>query len=274
MPIDLNQVLITGVGGMVGRYADFGIRPSREELDITHDVGVADLVGKVKPSAILHLAALTDLKYCEEHPEEAHRVNAESTKVLAEAAASVGARFIYLSTNAVFEGKTATPYDEDDMPAPVNAYGKSKLAGETVVKKYVRDWLIVRTGWVFGGGRDGDKRFVGKIIGQLTAPEIKAVDDNRGTPTYAKDLMQKIKELIREDRTGIVHVTNGGIASRFEQAKFIADFFGYQGRLTSLHLRDFPSIPAPLQNEALVSKTIQLRPWQEALSEYLKTEWK
>lgn len=273
MPIDLNKVLITGAGGMVGRYADFGIRPSREELDITRAVRVAAFVLKVKPSAMLHLAALTDLQYCEEHPKEATRVNAASTQVLAEVGASVDARFIYLSTNAVFDGEKAAPYDEGDIPSPVNEYGKSKFAGEEYVKQYAKEWLIVRTGWVFGGGRTADKRFVGKIIAQLNGPEIKAIDDNRGTPTYAKDLMQKIVELMRQGRTGMVHVTNIGTASRFEQAKFIADFFGYQGRLMSLHLRDFPSIPAPLKNEALVSRVVRLRPWQEALREYLQTQW-
>lgn len=272
--LDLNSVLVTGGSGMVGRYADFGLRPSKGELDITNERAVADFFSAHTPSVVLHLAAQTDLMYCEEHPAEAHRVNADGTRILAEAATKVGARFVYLSTNAVFDGTKAAPYDEGDIPSPVNEYGKSKRAGEKYVERHAKEGLIVRTGWVFGGGRDGDKRFVGKIIGQLTAPEIKAVDDNCGTPTYGKDLMQKIKELIRENRTGIVHVTNSGIASRFEQAKFITDFFGYRGHIMPVSLSDYPLTPPPLKNEALISKTVHLRPWQDALRGYLTAEWK
>lgn len=258
---------------MVGQYAGFGARPSQEELDITNAEAVAAFVRKFKPSAVLHLAALTDLKYCEEHPQEALRVNAEATGTLAKAATNVGARFAYLSTNAVFDGEKATPYDEDDRPAPTNAYGKSKLAGEEAVKRSAKEWLIVRTSRVFGGGKSADKRFVGKVIAKLTEPEIRAIEDSMDTPTYGKDLMQAIKDLMQEGRTGIVHVTNSGIASRFAQAKFIADFFGYRGRIVPVSLNDYPLIPPPLRNEALVSKFVRLRPWQDALREYLRNEW-
>lgn len=274
MSLVLEKVLVTGGSGMVGSYADFGARPSQEELDITDTAAVTAFVEKFKPSALLHLAALTDMKYCEEFPTEALRVNAKVTGALAKAAASIGARFIYLSTNAVFDGDKTTPYDEDDIPAPVTEYGKSKLSGEEEVKRYVNDWLIVRTSRVFGGGKAADKRFVGKVIAQLAGPEIRAIADCLDTPTYAKDLMRAIKELMQEGRTGIVHVANSGVTSRFEQAKFIADFFGYRGRVTPVSLSDYSLIPPPLKNEALVSKTVRLRPWQDALQEYLQTEWK
>ena len=268
-----DKVLITGASSMIGWYVNFGIRPSREELDITDASAVAAFMRGVKPCAILHLAALTDMRYCEEHPDEAMRVNAESTGALAKAAKEVGAKFVYVSTNAVFDGAKATPYDENDIPSPRTEYGRSKFAGEMAVKKYAGEWLIVRTSRVFGGGKAGDKRFVGKIISQLHESEIRAIDDCLDTPTYAKDVMQEILELMREGRTGIVHVTNSGIASRFLQAKYIADFFGYRGQLTPVRLKDFQLIPPPLRNEALVSKTVHLRSWQEALEEYLKKEW-
>ncbi len=274
MAINFNKVLITGGSGMIGRYLDFGIRPSREELDITDKKQIISFIRKVKPSAILHLAALTDMRRCEEHPQEAEHINGEGTRILAQAAASVGARFIYLSTNAVFDGKKAVPYDEASLPSPANEYGKSKLAGEVYVKEYAREWLIVRTGWVFGGGKGEDKKFVGKIIAQLHSPDIKAINDNCGTPTYAKDFMVALKELIHGGQTGIVHVTNSGVTSRFIQAKYIADFFGYRGRLVPVSLNDFNLTPPPLRNEALVSQTIWLRPWQEALRDYLETAWR
>lgn len=273
MQLDLHKVLVTGAEGMVGRYADFGIRSSREDLDITDEAKVSSFIKKMKPSAILHLAALTDMRYCEEHPEEAQFVNADSTGVLAQTATAVNARFVYLSTNAVFDGAKTTPYDEDDSPFPVNEYGRSKLAGEEYVKQYGSEWLIVRTSLIFGGGKAADKRFVGKVINQLKEPEIRAIADCLDTPTYAKDLVQKIIELLQEGRTGIVHVTNSGVTSRFEQAKFIADFFGYRGRVTPCSLAEYLLVPPPLKNEALVSKTVKLRPWQDALREYLKSEW-
>ncbi len=274
MALDFNKVLITGGSGMIGRYLDVGLRPSKAEFDITDTERVASFVKKMQPTAILHFAALTDMAYCEKNPKDAFRINAESTKVLAKAATAVNARFIYLSTNAVFDGTKSTPYDEADLPSPANEYGKSKLAGEAQVKEYARKWLIVRTARVFGGGKAADKRFVEKIIHQLRESEIHAIDDCLDTPTYAKDLIQTMKSLMREGRTGVVHITNSGIASRFLQAKYIADFFGYRGRLVPVSLNYFHLTPPPLYNEALVSKTTRLRPWQEALREYLETEWR
>ncbi len=273
MACDLTRVLITGGSGMMGRYADFGVRLSRKELDITNSKKATEFISTMKPSAVLHLAALTDMAYCEKYPEEAYRVNAESTKGLVKAATAVNARFIYLSTNAVFDGTKSTPYDETDLPSPANEYGMSKLAGEAYVKEYGREWLIVRTSWVFGGGRATDKRFVGKIIAQLGEPEIKAIDDNLGTPTYAKELIQTIVTLMQEGKVGIVHITNSETASRFEQAKLITDFFKYHGKISCLHLYNLKNTPALLRNEALTSKTVHLRPWQDALQEYLVTEW-
>ena len=270
---NLDSLLVTGASGMIGKYVDFGIRPSRAELDITDKNKVFDFIHKMKPSAVLHLAAKTDMRSCEEDHKEAMRVNALGAELVGKAAQSVGARFILLSTNAVFDGEQPSPYSETDLPHPLNEYGRSKLAGEHFVQLLSPTSLIVRTGWVFGGGKEFDKRFVGRIMAQLREPSMTVVSDTRGTPTYAKDLVHTIKGLILSEKTGIVHVANSGTASRFEQASLIADVCRYQGRLIPVSLHDIKSVPPVLKNEALVSATLFLRSWQEALTDYLHTEW-
>src|SRR3989338_10202422 len=104
MTLSLDKVLITGASSMIGKYANFGIRPSHDELDIRDEAKVIDFVKNAMPSAIIHLAAQTDMRYCEEHPKEANRMNGEATGSLVRAASVVGARFVYLSSNAVFDG--------------------------------------------------------------------------------------------------------------------------------------------------------------------------
>ncbi|OHA26471.1 MAG: hypothetical protein A3C06_02750 [Candidatus Taylorbacteria bacterium RIFCSPHIGHO2_02_FULL_46_13] len=273
MSLDLSNVLITGGEGMVARYADFGTKLSHRELDITNKEQVFSVITAYKPSAVIHLAALTNMRTCEESPAEAHRVNAEGTENVAGACKEIDAVMVYLSTNAVFDGKKDTAYNETDMPNPQNEYGKSKLVGEQAVICAKGPFLIVRSGWIFGGGVAHNKRFVGNIVKQLGEKEIKVVSDNQGTPTYAKDLMDSIKRLLVQGEREIVHIANSESASRFEQATHIAKTLGYKGQLIPLRVSELQVVPAPLANEALTSNKIHLRPWQEALSEYLAAEF-
>ncbi len=265
------KILITGADGMVGSYIDFGIRASQAQLDVTSLSSVMAACKKYMPKVIVHLAAATNLVRCEQEPAYAYTVNTVGTYNIALAARAVGAKLIYVSTSGVFDGTKAEPYTEEDTPNPVNVYGHSKYLGELAVQGVMENFLIVRTSWVFGGGKEKDKKFVGKILMQKDAAEISAVADKRGSPTYAKDLARAIAMLIEEDRRGICHV-GGEPATRYDIAKEIVSITNSSAKVVPAVSADFPSAYATGCNESMVI-SVPMRPWQEALREYIQTEW-
>ena len=265
------EILITGGDGVVGSYIDYGTRLSRSVLDVTDLVAVREICRKQMPKVIIHLAAATDLVRCEKEPAYAYLVNAVGTYHVALVAREIGAKLIYVSTSGVFDGSKVGPYVEKDAPNPVNTYGHSKYLGELAVVGLLSNYLIARTSWVFGGGRERDTKFVGKIMSQLQSPEIKVVTDKQGSPTYAKDLARAIQKLMEEDRQGIVHL-GGGLATRFEVAKEIISITGSASSILPAVSNDFSSVYASGENESMELSTY-MRPWEESLREYIETEW-
>ena len=211
-----NETLTTGAGGMVGSYVDFGYRMDRRSLDVTDLNEALSVCRKYKPKAIIHLAAETDVDRCERDPQYAYFVNSIGTYNMALAAKDVGAKFVYVSTSAVFNGAKNQPYEETDEPDPQSYYGRSKLLGEIIVKNILKNYIIGRVCWMFGGGHEKDQKFVAKIIRQINQPEINVVTEKYGSPTYGKDLISAIKNLILKDETGIFHLSNEGAPSRSE----------------------------------------------------------
>jgi dTDP-4-dehydrorhamnose reductase len=265
------RALITGSEGMVGSYIDFGIRTNRQTLDVTNREALLAFVTAQKPELILHIAAQTDLVLSEREPAQAYAVNSVGTYNVALAARAVGAKLVYLSTSGVFDGTKNTPYVDTDIPNPVNEYGHSKYLGELAVQGVCKDFLIVRTSWIFGGGKERDKKFVGKVLSQISQPEIRAVGDKKGSPTYAKDLVAGIKKLVEENKIGIFHLS-GTEATRFDIAKEIIAVTGSKAKLISVKASDFPSAYKSGDNESMASSPY-MRPWQDALKEYITTEW-
>lgn len=258
---------------MVGSYVDFGIKTSHRNFDITDFYEVMKAVKDYKPQAIIHLAAETDVDRCDRDPNYAYLVNGAGTYNIAAAAKEVGAKLVYVSTAGVFDGEKLGPYTEDDEARPQNFYGRSKYMGELIVRGMLKDYIIARACWMFGGGPDKDLKFIGKIIRQFDKSEIKAVDDAYGSPTFGKDLVTAIKQLLLRDATGIFHLSNEGSCSRYEVAKFIIDTLHQDIELSPVHLDYFPGANR-VKNEVMSSKEKLVRPWQEALKEYLETEWK
>ncbi|KKU82117.1 MAG: dTDP-4-dehydrorhamnose reductase [Parcubacteria group bacterium GW2011_GWA1_47_8] len=271
--IDLNKVLTIGAGGMVGSYVNFGIKTDHRSLDITDFHEVVRIVKQHKPQAIIHLAAETDVDRCDRDPNYAYLVNGAGTYNVATAASEVGAKLVYVSTAGIFDGEKTSPYAEDNQPNPQNFYGRSKYMGELIVRGMLKDYIIARACWMFGGGPEKDLKFVGKIIRQFEKQEIKAVNDAYGSPTSGKDLVGAIKRLITDDATGIFHLSNEGSCSRYEVAELIIETLGVDVTLTPVGLDYFPGANR-VKNEAMSSKKKLMRPWQEALQEYLETEWK
>jgi len=278
MKQDLSKVLITGGTGMLGSYVDFGVKTNDHTLDVTDLESIRGACKKYSPKVILHLAAETDVDKCERDPKRAYLVNAVGTYNAALAAREIGAKLFYISTIGVFDGEKQGPYTENDPPNPINHYGHSKLLGELAIESLLKDYCILRVCWMMGGGPERDKKFIAKIIHQLFtgAKEIKAITDQIGAPTFGKDVVKAIKILLEKDQRGIVHFPNKSSASRFEVAKYIVDYFKPGVPVIAVEPAYFNLNAVRTKNETFSSKLNLdfVRPWQEALKEYLDTEWK
>ena len=278
------RILITGAGGQLGRdlqlaLAGHELLPrSHSELDITDAPAVEQAIASFRPDAVLHSAALTDTARCEREPDAAHAVNAEGAANVARACARAGAAMVYVSTNEVFDGEKPLPYLESDTPAPVNHYGRSKLAGERAVQAALGEHYIVRTAWLYG---HGGNHFVSKMLRAAEGGALTGVTDEIATPTWTRDLASAIAALIETRRFGTYHFTNASQASRFE---WLQEILRLAGR-TDVALRPIntlafrASLPADavvpekppfsvLANEAGAALGIVLRPWREALASY------
>ena len=206
-----------------------------EDLDIRSALTCADLIGALKPSVIINAAAWTDVDGAESNPNGAHAVNAVGALNLAVAAKSVGAIFAHVSTDYVFSGVSDRPWCEDDLRAPVSAYGKSKAAGElAVLNEYAEHSYIFRTAWLYS---QWGKNFA-KTMTRLTLTgdgEVRVVNDQIGQPTSAIDLANQIVEsILAELPFGIYHATNTGGASWFEFAQEIFKLCGPEGSAARL----------------------------------------
>jgi dTDP-4-dehydrorhamnose reductase len=261
------KVLVTGAGGQVGTelLAAFAghevVGVTHDRLDVGDREAVLAVVSAEAPDAVVHAAAWTAVDACEADPDRALRVNALGSRHVVEAARRVGARVCYLSTDYVFDGTKAEPYDEWDGPAPRSAYGKSKLGGE---QSLGADDTIVRTSWVCG--RYGPN-MVATILRLAAEPgPLRFVDDQRGHPTFADDLATMVARLVLEERPGLFHVTNQGAVSWFEFAGAVLAASGDDpGRVEPIATTDLdPPRPAPrpansvLDNAALRLSGIDL----------------
>lgn len=222
------KVLVTGTSGQLGfdvveellRRGHEAIGADRSDteaefphvvLDITDKEKVFKTIAEIKPDAIIHCAAWTNVDAAEDpkNLEAVRAVNVIGTRNLAEACREVDAKFVYISTDYVFNGAGEKPWEPDDKNyAPINVYGQSKLDGELEVAKILDKYFIVRIAWVFG--RNG-KNFIKTMIevGKKRA-EVSVVDDQIGTPTYTFDLARLLVDMIETDKYGYYHATNEG----------------------------------------------------------------
>ncbi len=278
------KIIITGAKGMMGSDVvpilseNYSVVPTdKEELDITDAGQIEDWFDRVRPDWVVHMAALTDLDFCEENPDIAHEVNNAGTEKIAAACKKRGIGMIYISTSGIFSGKKDKPYTEDDIPKPVNVYGQSKYHGELAVQKILEGekWMILRAGWLFGGG-ENDIKFVGKMIKLArTISEISAVDNIFGSPNYTVDIGRLICYLIEEEMRGVFHVGNEGLATRLDLAEAIVELSGADCTIKPVHSSVFPTKAPRPPMEAIVNSRLlrigyEMRPWREALKDYIE----
>jgi len=275
------RILITGGRGQLGRElqqalsAETVLALDLDELDVTDAAAVGRAVGQFRPQVVIHAAAYTDTAGCEADPELAMRVNGEGTRQVALACRESDAAMLYVSTNEVFDGQKGKPYLESDEPEPVNAYGRSKLAGERYVQSILDRFYIVRTAWLYAARGNN---FPSKVLrATANGGELRFVTDEVASPTWARDLAQAIVALIGRPTYGIYHLTNSGFCSRYEWAQRVLELAGRGDvALRPVVQADYgaPYRKPPyteLANRAAAALGIVLRPWQEALQEYFLT---
>lgn len=218
------RALVIGANGQVGRAllatAPAGaevIAADRAALDITDDASVRAFVTRTRPDVIFNAAAYTAVDRAEHEEDQARAINATAVASLRDAAAAVGARLVHLSTDFVFDGTAAEPYPANAKLAPMSAYGRSKRAGEHAAGP---DALIVRTAWVYGEGAN----FVATMLKLMRSrDEIRVVDDQVGTPTWATSLAEALWRLALDGAAGVHHFTDSGEASWYDFAVAIQE---------------------------------------------------
>ena len=214
---------MTGAAGQLGRDV-VSVLGRHETVEVTaadhaalavEDRAAVDcLIETVRPGVVIHAAAITNVDLCETDPGRANAVNAIGTRNVAEAAERVGAHMVYVSTDYVFDGRGSRPYRESDQANPISVYGATKLAGERACPEGA---TIVRTSWVCGAHGTNFVRTVLALA--VRTGELRFVDDQRGSPTFAADLAPALVALAMDRRPGCFHVTNHGDATRFELAR-------------------------------------------------------
>ncbi|NNJ08777.1 dTDP-4-dehydrorhamnose reductase [Chloroflexales bacterium ZM16-3] len=276
------RIAITGAGGQLGRALATALANEHDLILLGHEQlelsspQTADQIAATGADLVIHSAAYTNVDGCACEPERAYRVNALGTKYVALACRRLDAPLVYISTNEVFPGDADRPYMEYDAAAPINAYGRSKWAGELAVRELLRDFYIVRVAWLYGGERN----FVRTVLRLAASPPeggIRMVDDEVGNPTYCADVAEGVSRLITTRCYGTYHLVNEGACSRYAFASEILRMAGRADvpimpiRLADYQRASTPPPYTPLATIAGADLGIALRPWQEALEAYLAT---
>jgi dTDP-4-dehydrorhamnose reductase len=274
------RLLVLGSGGMLGRaVVDAAARLGHDaiglthaELDITDAAHVARVVAAAEPGAVVNCAAYTDVDGSETNEARAHRVNADGAGNASRAAAEAGARIVHVSTDYVFDGTKREPWVESDPVGPLQAYGRSKLAGERAVADANPEHAIVRAAWLFG---TGGPSFAGTML-RLGAErdEVSVVTDQRGRPTWTGHLAPALVELTeRRGDVGVLHATGPGECSWYELAVELFHRVGMPTRVLPTTSATFARPAARPAYSVLGSErdpAVVLPPWEEGLEAWLR----
>jgi dTDP-4-dehydrorhamnose reductase len=272
------RVLVTGSGGQLGQELA-GLLPahghetvalSRREMDIADAGAVERALEDHAPDLVINAAAYTNVDSCETETELAYRVNALGPRNLAQLCGRRGSDLLHVSTNYVFDGASERPYEPFDLPGPISAYGRTKLAGEEYVRDLTDRWYVVRTAGVYGRGHN----FVRTMLRVARERDVlKVKDDEFVSPTYARDLAAGILQVIEAGRYGLYHLTNAGSCSWYEFTREIFRLSGVEVEVIPVPGSEYP-LPAARPANGVLSAlgSPELRPWPEALEDYLRDE--
>lgn len=280
-------VAIIGANGQLGMDVVAAFQESGErtaglthaDLDVSSLASTRKILSSVLPSIIVNTAAMHHVEDCEKEPGRAYEINALGAQNVSIVAKELNAKLVHISTDYVFDGLKKTPYVETDATAPLNVYGKSKLAGETFIRQSPEKYFVVRTSALYGRNpcrAKGGRNFVDLMLTLAgERDELRVVDDEMVSPTSTTELAKQIALLSRTDSYGLYHATAEGSCSWYEFARTIFETTNTRVNLKVAAPGEFPSkVPRPkysvLENRGL--KTLSLnsfRSWQEGLAVYL-----
>ena len=277
------MILITGANGQLGY--DFQrlfdslevkyIATDVADFDITNEKSIDDFFLKHNNiSLIINCAAYNDVDKAETDSDFCMLLNSRAPFNLAKKAKEIGATFVTYSTDFVFDGDIRDPYTEEDIPNPPSVYAKSKRMGEEAVLAEYDKSFVIRTSWVFGIANNNFNKQV--INWSKTRDELNIVDDQVSVPTYSKDLAYFSWKLIETKKYGLYHMSNSGICSKYDQAKYVLDKIGWTGKLGTSKTEDF-NLPAKRSKFSKLDSTKlenivgeKIPSWQNAIDRFLE----
>ncbi|OGX05037.1 MAG: dTDP-4-dehydrorhamnose reductase [Omnitrophica bacterium RIFCSPLOWO2_12_FULL_50_11] len=299
------KILVTGSNGMLGsdlvyelcgHHDVFGLsrRGGKKygtrfyEADVTKPDAILDIFSDIKPEMVVHTAAYTDVDGCERNPEQAVSVNTDGTRSVAKACSTIGATLFFISTDYVFDGNKMEPYDEEDVPKPMNTYGRSKRDAETFLQSAPICAYVIRTSWLFG---ENGKNFFRSIVQKVARGEkLEVVDDQQGAPTYTKDVAKALRPVLeqlehdrRQSGSRVYHLANCGRTTWFKAAERIVKKLGTEVEIERITSEELDR-PAKRPRNSILNTTrihhdfgIRMRSWEEAVDAYwhesLREEW-
>ncbi len=286
------KIIVTGVKGQLGydclrRLKESGFKNvlgiDIEDLDITDEAAVNELILKEKPEVFIHNAAWTAVDKAEQYKEQVYKVNALGPKYIAEACKKVNAKMIYISTDYVFDGKGVRYFEVNDKKDGLSIYGKTKSQGEDFVIASLEKHFIVRISWVFGiNGHNFIKTML--KLAQDGKKELNIVNDQVGSPTYTYDLAKLLVEMMQTDKYGIYHATNEGTCSWAEFASYIFKVANKNVRVNGVTTEEYKKMVPAQADRPLNSRMSKnsldeagfsrLPFWKDAGSRYIKNELK
>ena len=274
----MKKICITGAEGHIGTAlldllegVEYQLLPTDiEEVDITKIDEVTQFVHVNRPDVVINCAGLTDVQECENNVDEAYRVNAIGVRNVALAANEVNAKVIQISTDDVFDKESRVPYNEFDNVHPRTIYGKSKEAGEKILTQLLNRFVIIRSSWIYGIGRD----FVDEVLRNVGQGKTMEVPNNQyAAPTSAKELAKVIRYFIDNEEYGLYHVVCPGSCSRYEFARTILEYSGKAGELDlyPVVIEDSARPTYSVLDNMMLRLTGIEEPkdWKAALKEYL-----
>ena len=294
----IKKIYIAGAGGMLGNSFykvfkdDYDLKLTDKDvnenwisyLDFRKQDDYINDVKNFNPDYLFHLGAYTDLEYCELNSEDAYLTNTESVTTAVKIANELKIPLLYISTAGIFDGSKDC-FDESDAPNPLGIYARSKYLGEVYVQEHANDYIITRAGWMMGGGKRKDKKFIFKLIKQIESglKELNIVNDRDGTPTYTLDFARNVKLILESNHRGLFNLVCSGQTSRLEVAKEVLKILNLddQIKLSSVDSSFFDKeyFAERPTSERLINKRLNelnlniMRDWKIALKDYLDSEY-
>lgn len=272
----MKKILVTGSNGQLGSeikslvtvFSNFEfVFTDRSQLSLEKPETISEFLDTVQPDYIINCAAYTAVDKAESEPELADLINHKAVEAIAKWSFSNNAKLLHISTDYVFDGTSATPLKEEDATNPQNEYGKTKLKGEQAALKENPDILIIRTSWVYS---EFGNNFVKTMLRLMAERDsLNVVDDQIGSPTYAKDLAQAILDIISNDnwQGDIYNYSNEGEISWFDFAVAIKEIAGLDCAVSGIPSSQFPT-PAKRPAYSLLNKSKIKETFEVAVPDY------